>query len=86
MKNVPGGRCYVGLGQLENFLGQCDILVIMMPLIPETDGILIAARLGCLPKGAGLINVGRGAHVVEQELLDALNAGQVRGAVLDVLV
>ncbi|CAI8878454.1 glyoxylate/hydroxypyruvate reductase [Pseudomonas jessenii] len=86
LKNVPGGCCYVGLEQLEDFLGQCDILVNMLPLTVETDGILNAARLSCLPRGAGLINVGRGAHVVEQDLLDALDAGQVGGAVLDVLL
>lgn len=86
LKDVPGGRCYVGLEQLEHFLGQCDILVNMLPLTPETNGILNAARLRCLPHGAGFINVGRGAHVIEQDLLDALNAGQVGGAVLDVLV
>lgn len=85
-KNVPGGRCYVGMVQLEDFLGQCDILVNMLPLTSDTRGILNAARLGCLPNGAGLINVGRGAHVVEQDLLEALDDGQIGGAVLDVLV
>lgn len=86
LKEVPGGRCYVGMGQLDDFLGQCDILVNMLPLTPETNGILNAARLGCLPYGAGIINVGRGGHVIEQDLLDALNTGQIAGAVLDVLV
>lgn len=85
LKEVPGGRCYVGPDELEAFLGQCDILVNMLPLTPETDGILNAARLDCLPYGAGLINVGRGAHVVETALLSALDAGRLGGAVLDVL-
>ncbi len=85
-KSIPGGRCFVGLEQLEDFLGQCDILVNMLPLTPATNGILNATRLGCLPRGAGLINVGRGAHVVEQDLLDALDAGQIGGAIMDVLI
>jgi glyoxylate/hydroxypyruvate reductase A len=86
LKDVPGGRCYVGQGQLDEFLGQCDILVNMLPLTPETNGILNATRIDCLPHGAGLINVGRGGHVVERDLLDALDEGRVKGAVLDVLV
>ncbi|MGZ7460168.1 2-hydroxyacid dehydrogenase [Pseudomonas sp. Ma2-10] len=86
LKEVPDGRCYVGTDELEAFLGQCDILVNLLPLTPETDGILNAARLDCLPHGAGLINVGRGAHVVETALLSALNEGRLGGAVLDVLV
>ncbi len=85
LKDVPGGRCYVGPEQLNEFLAQCDILVNMLPLTPETNAILNAARLACLPDGAGLVNVGRGAHVVEQDLLAALNEGRVGGAVLDVL-
>jgi glyoxylate/hydroxypyruvate reductase A len=86
LKAVPGGRCYVGIEQLEVFIGQCDILVNMLPLTPETAGILNATRLACLPRGAGLVNVGRGAHVVEEDLLAALDQGQVGAAVLDVLV
>ncbi len=86
LKEVPGGRCYVGTDELEEFLGQWDILVNMLPLTPETDGILNAARLDCLPHGAGLINMGRGAHVVETALLSALDEGRLVGAVLDVLV
>ncbi|WP_223457923.1 2-hydroxyacid dehydrogenase [Pseudomonas sp. A-R-26] len=86
LKEVPGGRCYVGPDELEAFLGQCDILVNMLPLTPETDGILNAAKLDCLPHGAGLINVGRGAHVIEKALLCALDEGRLGGAVLDVLV
>ncbi|MGE8154038.1 2-hydroxyacid dehydrogenase [Pseudomonas vancouverensis] len=85
LKEVPGGCCYVGQDELEAFLGECDILVNMLPLTPETNGILNATTLGFLPLGAGLVNVGRGAHVVERDLLAALASGQVSGAVLDVL-
>lgn len=85
LKKVPGGRCYVGHDELEAFLGQCDLLVNMLPLTPETAGILNETTLGFLPHGAGLVNVGRGAHVVERDLLGALASGRVSGAVLDVL-
>lgn len=86
LKDIPGGRCFVGPDELDEFLKQCDILVNMLPLTPETKGILSAARLDCLPHGAGLINVGRGAHVIETDLISALDTGRLRGAVLDVLV
>ncbi|WDU60770.1 glyoxylate/hydroxypyruvate reductase A [Pseudomonas sp. PS01297] len=83
-KDVPGGRCYVGGQQLHEFLGQCDVLVNLLPLTPETQGILNAANLSLLPHGAGLVNVARGAHVVEEDLLRSLNSGRIGGAVLDV--
>jgi glyoxylate/hydroxypyruvate reductase A len=85
LKSVPGGRCYVGSDQLPDFLGQCDILINLLPLTPDTTGILNSATLSCLPSGAGVVNVGRGAHVVEEDLLHALDDGRVGGAVLDVL-
>lgn len=85
LKAVPGGRCYVGDAELPEFLAQCDILVNLLPLTPQTMGILNRDRLRCLPRAAGLVNVGRGGHVVEGDLLHALDTGQVDGAVLDVL-
>lgn len=84
-KAVAGARCYVGNEQLHAFLGQCDILINLLPLTPETTGILNATTLDALPTGAGVVNVGRGAHVIEQDLLAALDTGKVAGAVLDVL-
>ncbi|MFF7108859.1 2-hydroxyacid dehydrogenase [Pseudomonas sichuanensis] len=84
-KEVSGGRCFVGREELNEFLEQCDILVNLLPLTPETQGVLNAATLSRLPQGAGLVNVARGAHVVEEDLLQALNDGRIGGAVLDVL-
>jgi glyoxylate/hydroxypyruvate reductase A len=58
--------------------------VCLLPLTPETEGILNAGLFQALPKGAFVINVGRGQHLVEADLLAALDAGQLAGATLDV--
>jgi glyoxylate/hydroxypyruvate reductase A len=84
LKIIPGGRCYVGDVQLGDFLAQCNILVNLLPLTAETSGILNKDLFRQLPRGAGLVNVGRGAHLVEDDLLAALEEGKLSGAVLDV--
>lgn len=84
-KFVPGGRCFVGLSQLPGFLAQCDILVNLLPLTSQTEGIINVETLGYLPVGAGIVNVGRGKHVVEEDLLAALESGRLGGVVLDVM-
>ena len=81
----PGSyKRYHGKDQLEPFLQQSDILVCLLPLTPETEGILNKDALGKLPAGAFVINLGRGAHVVDQELIEMVNNGQLSGASLDV--
>lgn len=84
-QNIPGVTCFAGPDSLEQFLSQCDILVCALPLTTETRGILDRHALAALPRGASLINVGRGAHLDTQALLDALDSGQLSAAVLDVL-
>jgi len=74
-----------GAGQLDEFLSGCDTLVCLLPLTPQTRGFLNAALFAKLPRGAHLINVGRGDHLVEADLLPALNAGQLSAATLDAL-
>ncbi|PHX38049.1 hydroxyacid dehydrogenase [Pseudomonas sp. NZIPFR-PS5] len=82
---VEGVDCFAGQAQLSAFLGQCDILLCVLPLTEQTEGILDRNLFALLPRGAGLINMGRGGHLVEGDLLEALEGGQLGGAVLDVL-
>ena len=74
-----------GDDQLESFLGQTDIAVCLLPLTPETEGIFCARTFAMMPKGAMLVNVGRGKHVVEKDLIAALDSGQLSYAALDAL-
>jgi glyoxylate/hydroxypyruvate reductase A len=74
-----------GPDQLESFLGQTDIAVCLLPLTPETEGIFCAATFAMMPKGSMLVNVGRGRHVVDADLIAALDSGQLSYAALDAL-
>lgn len=77
-------ECFSGAEQLPLFLSEIKVLVCMLPLTPATRGILSNAVFELLPRGAYLINVGRGEHLVEADLLQALSSGQLSGATLDV--
>jgi glyoxylate/hydroxypyruvate reductase A len=74
-----------GRDQLEPFLAQTDIAVCLLPLTPETEGIFCARTFAMMPRGAMLVNVGRGKHVVEKDLIAALDSGQLSYAALDAL-
>lgn len=65
-------------------MGRADILVNLLPLTPLTRGLLDRRALEMLPRGAGLVNVARGDHVVERDLLAVLDAGHLGDAILDV--
>ncbi len=84
-KSIEGVTCFAGEAQLDAFLGELDILVCLLPLTAETDSILSADLFARLPRGARLINVARGQHLVEQDLIDALDMGQLAHATLDVM-
>ncbi len=74
-----------GRDQLEPFLNQTDIAVCLLPLTPETEGIFCAHTFAMMPRGAMLINIGRGRHVVYEDLIRALDSGQLSYAALDAL-
>ena len=81
---MPGVEGFHGAGGLGPFLARTEILVCLLPLTRETQGILDRDLLDRLPRGACLINAGRGGHQVEADILQALDAGQLAGATLDV--
>jgi glyoxylate/hydroxypyruvate reductase A len=76
---------FYGRDQLEPFLNQTDIAVCLLPLTRETEGIFCAKNFAMMPRGAMLVNVGRGKHVVDQDLIAALDSGQLSHAALDAL-
>lgn len=82
---IAGVECFAGREQLPAFLSQCDIVMCVLPLTEQTRGILNRELFRQLPRGAALINMGRGGHLVEEDLLEALDSGQLSGAVLDVV-
>ncbi|MCG0995247.1 glyoxylate/hydroxypyruvate reductase A [Acetobacter indonesiensis] len=82
---VAGIKVFSGKDRLTDFLKECDILVNLLPSTPETRGLVDSTFLRNLPRGAGFINVGRGDHVNQADLLQALDDGVIGGAVLDVV-
>ena len=85
-RELPGVTTYSGPAGLATLLGQTEILVNLLPLTAATEGIIDATALARLPDGASLINVARGGHVVEADLLAALDNGHLAHAILDVFV
>ncbi len=82
---LQGVTCFAGWEQLPDFLQQTDLLICLLPLTAETRHILCARNFNHLPAGAALINAGRGGHLLEEDLLAALDSGQLGAAMLDVL-
>jgi len=83
-RSIDGIRCLHGAEGLSTLLTETDILICLLPLTPETVGILDAELFAKLPAGAGLVHVGRGQHLDHTALIDALDSGHLSGAVLDV--
>lgn len=82
--DIAGVQCHAGEEGLAGFLAQTEILVCLLPLTPETRGILSSRTFAQLPRGAMIVNAARGGHLVDIDLLDALASGQISAAMLDV--
>jgi phosphoglycerate dehydrogenase-like enzyme len=80
----PGFERVIPLSELDRALPEHDVIVLAAPLTGETAGLLTAARLDLLPRSAIVVNVARGAMLDEVALVDRLERGKLRGAVLDV--
>lgn len=84
-KEIPGVQCVSPEETpLESFVEKVNLLVCLLPLTPETTGILRYELLSRMPKGSFLINAARGAHLVEGDLVRLMGEGHIQGAYLDV--
>ncbi|WP_244847671.1 glyoxylate/hydroxypyruvate reductase A [Caballeronia sp. SL2Y3] len=83
-KDIAGVEVFAGPAQFDAFLDGAKVLINLLPHTPDTEGILNARVFGKLARGAYLVNVARGPHVVDADLLAALDSGQLSRAMLDV--
>ena len=83
-RQLDGVRCFHSQSQLAAFLAGTRVLVNLLPLTPQTENLLNRDTLSQLQPGAYLINIARGRHVVDEDLLSLLDSGQMAGATLDV--
>ncbi len=83
-RHFPGVRCWHGADQLADFLAHSEILICLLPLTDTTRGLLNHSLFNQLPQGAALVQAGRGPQLNHDDLLKALESGQLRAAVIDV--
>lgn len=83
-KSWPGVESYAGREELRAFLNQTRVLINLLPNTAQTVGIINSELLDQLPDGAYVLNLARGVHVQEADLLAALDSGKLKGAMLDV--
>lgn len=83
-RKIDGITLYAGCERFRTFLNHTDILVSLLPLTPETEKLLDKESFSCLPRGAAVINAGRGQTLVDSDLVEALDSGHLSGASLDV--
>lgn len=83
-KVIDGVQCFSGMAGLTDFLAATRILVCLLPLTPQTQGILRHDTLARLRPGGYVINVARGAHLVDEDLIALIDSGHLAGATLDV--
>jgi len=85
-KRLDGVQCFCGKNDWELFVDGVHVLINLLPNTPETSGVLNARTFSRLAKGAHIVNLARGEHLVERDLLDAIEQGQLSGATLDVFM
>lgn len=83
-RTIDGVDCFAGDAGLAPFLAHSEILVCLLPLTGDTRHILNRVTFAAMPRGARLVNVARGGHLVQDDLLEALGNGQLSAAILDV--
>lgn len=83
-RQIDGVRCFAGMAQLNDFLAASRFLVCLVPLTPDTQDLLNRDTLSRLQSGGYVINVARGAHLVDDDLIALLDSGHLAGATLDV--
>lgn len=83
-KQIEGVTCFHGEEGLDEIVRRSEILICLLPLTEQTRGILNADLFNRMPRGGMVINAARGEHLVDQDLLDALDSGQIDSATLDV--
>lgn len=83
-KNREIDNIYIGTSQLKDFVKKCNVLVCQLPLTEKTHHILNMEMFDLMPKDGYIINVGRGAHLNETDLISAIQTGKLKGACLDV--
>ncbi len=83
-KSVAGVTCHHGADGLEEMAAQCRYLVCVLPLTPETQGIINTRLIKAMPRGGYIINIARGGHHVDEDILAGLDSGHLGGVFLDV--
>lgn len=83
-KDIAQVKSYSGQDELGDFLAETELLICLLPDTEQTRGIINHDLLGQLPQGAAVANLARGALVVDSDLLEAIDSGHIRGAMLDV--
>jgi glyoxylate/hydroxypyruvate reductase len=84
LKSIEGVQCFSGDDNRDAFLDGVHLLVNLLPNTPQTSGVLNSRTFSQLAWGAYVVNLARGAHLVEEDLIEALRTGQIAGATLDV--
>ena len=83
-KSISGVTCYSGDDGLQDFLAASRVLVCLLPLTPETENIMRRDKLSKLLPDAYIVNVARGRHLVDDDLIALIDEGRIAGATLDV--